>query len=114
VIASQDEMLLETFPRGARFHMVLYPFEGRIAHSTLAMLLTRRLDRLGVALVLRLKRYGEKRAFAALSRLLASPGATERARALAPAMTRDDGPAIIASWVAERLAHHPDDHRLVA
>jgi ATP-dependent Lhr-like helicase len=48
VIASEDEMLLETFPRGNRFHMVLYPFEGRIAHATLAMLLTRRLDRLGV------------------------------------------------------------------
>ena len=48
VIASEDEMLLETFPRGHRFHMVLYPFEGRIAHATLAMLLTRRLDRLGV------------------------------------------------------------------
>ncbi len=48
VIAAEDEMLLETFPRGNRFHMVLYPFEGRIAHATLAMLLTRRLDRLGV------------------------------------------------------------------
>ena len=41
-------MLLETFPRGKRFHMVCYPFDGRIAHNTLAMLLTRRLDRLGV------------------------------------------------------------------
>jgi ATP-dependent Lhr-like helicase len=48
VIAAEDEMLIETFPRGQRFHMVLYPFEGRIAHATLAMLLTRRLDRLGV------------------------------------------------------------------
>jgi ATP-dependent Lhr-like helicase len=28
--------------------MVCYPFEGRIAHTTLAMLLTRRLDRLGI------------------------------------------------------------------
>jgi ATP-dependent Lhr-like helicase len=35
-------------PRGKRFHMVCYPFEGRLAHTTLAMLLTRRLDRLGV------------------------------------------------------------------
>ena len=48
IIAAEDEMLIETFPRGQRFHMVLYPFEGRIAHATLAMLLTRRLDRLGV------------------------------------------------------------------
>ncbi|PLR22169.1 DNA ligase-associated DEXH box helicase [Caulobacter zeae] len=47
-IPDEDEMLLETFPRGKRFHMVMYPFEGRLAHTTLAMLLTRRLDRLGV------------------------------------------------------------------
>ncbi|KSB90117.1 DNA ligase-associated DEXH box helicase [Caulobacter vibrioides] len=48
LIPDEDEMLLETFPRGKRFHMVMYPFEGRLAHTTLAMLLTRRLDRLGV------------------------------------------------------------------
>lgn len=48
IIPEQDEMLLETFPRGKRFHLVCYPFEGRIAHTTLAMLLTRRLDRLGI------------------------------------------------------------------
>jgi ATP-dependent Lhr-like helicase len=48
IIAGAEEMLLETFPRGNRFHLVCYPFEGRIAHATLAMLLTRRLDRLGV------------------------------------------------------------------
>ncbi len=47
-LPDETEMLLETFPRGKRFHMVCYPFEGRIAHTTLAMLLTRRLDRLGV------------------------------------------------------------------
>ena len=46
-IPSADEMLVETFPLGKRWHMVCYPFEGRIAHTTLAMLLTRRLDRLG-------------------------------------------------------------------
>jgi ATP-dependent Lhr-like helicase len=48
IIPEQDQMLLETFPNGKRFHMVCYPFEGRLAHTTLAMLLTRRLDRLGV------------------------------------------------------------------
>jgi len=48
IIPDQDEMLLETFPHGKRFHLVCYPFEGRLAHTTLAMLLTRRLDRLGV------------------------------------------------------------------
>jgi ATP-dependent Lhr-like helicase len=48
IMPEQDEMLLETFPHGKRFHLVCYPFEGRLAHTTLAMLLTRRLDRLGI------------------------------------------------------------------
>ena len=47
VIPGADEMLLETFPRGKRHFMVVYPFEGRLAHTTLAMLLTRRLERAG-------------------------------------------------------------------
>jgi len=46
-IVAEDEMLLETFPRGKRHFMVCYPFEGRLAHTTLAMLLTRRLERAG-------------------------------------------------------------------
>lgn len=46
-IVAEDEMLLETFPHGKRFFMVCYPFEGRLAHTTLAMLLTRRLERAG-------------------------------------------------------------------
>jgi ATP-dependent Lhr-like helicase len=49
VIPDEDEMLLETFPRGRRNFMVCYPFEGRLAHTTLAMLLTRRLERIGAA-----------------------------------------------------------------
>ena len=49
VIPEEDEMLLETFPRGKRHFMVVYPFEGRLAHTTLAMLLTRRLERAGAA-----------------------------------------------------------------
>ena len=48
IIPGEDELLLETFPRGKRFHLVFYSFEGRLAHTTLAMLLTRRLDRLGI------------------------------------------------------------------
>jgi len=47
VLPKRDELLIETFPRGDRFYMVAYPFEGRLAHQTLGMLLTRRLDRLG-------------------------------------------------------------------
>ena len=49
LIPPADEMLLETFPRGKRHFLVVYPFEGRLAHTTLAMLLTRRLERLGAA-----------------------------------------------------------------
>ena len=40
-----DEVLVEAFPRGDRHYLVAYPFEGRLAHQTLGMLLTRRLDR---------------------------------------------------------------------
>ncbi|WGM32310.1 ligase-associated DNA damage response DEXH box helicase [Brevundimonas sp. NIBR11] len=48
LIPDADSLLVETFPRGSRHFLVAYPFEGRLAHSTLCMLLTRRLDRLGV------------------------------------------------------------------
>lgn len=41
-------MLVETFPRGERYFLVAYPFEGRLAHQTLGMLLTRRMERLGL------------------------------------------------------------------
>ncbi|WP_439816780.1 ligase-associated DNA damage response DEXH box helicase [Zavarzinia sp. CC-PAN008] len=40
-----DQLLIETFPRAKRFYMVAYPFEGRLAHQTLGMLLTRRMER---------------------------------------------------------------------
>lgn len=46
-IVGEHEMLLETFPHGKRHFLVCYPFEGRLAHTTLAMLLTRRLERVG-------------------------------------------------------------------
>jgi ATP-dependent Lhr-like helicase len=47
-IPGAGTMLVETFPRGNRHFLVCYPFEGSLAHNTLAMLLTRRLDRAGV------------------------------------------------------------------
>ncbi len=47
VLPPPDALLVETFPRGNRFYMVAYPFEGRLAHQTLGMLLTRRLERAG-------------------------------------------------------------------
>jgi ATP-dependent Lhr-like helicase len=46
-IPQPDQMLLETFPHGKRHFLVAYPFEGRLAHTTLCMLLTRRLERAG-------------------------------------------------------------------
>jgi ATP-dependent helicase Lhr and Lhr-like helicase len=39
------DLLVETFPRADKFYLVCYPFEGRLAHQTLGMLLTRRLER---------------------------------------------------------------------
>jgi ATP-dependent helicase Lhr and Lhr-like helicase len=42
-----DGLLVETFPRGGRWYMVVYAFEGRNAHQTLGMLLTRRMERFG-------------------------------------------------------------------
>jgi len=46
VIPQSGQLLVETFPRGHRFYLVCYPFEGRLAHQTLGMLVTRRLERL--------------------------------------------------------------------
>jgi ATP-dependent Lhr-like helicase len=46
-IPAADELLVETFPRAKRHYLVCYPFEGRLAHQTLGMLLTRRLERMG-------------------------------------------------------------------
>src|SRR5258708_5963133 len=41
----QRELLVETFPRANKYYLVCYPFEGRLAHQTLGMLLTRLLER---------------------------------------------------------------------
>ena len=49
VIPHAGEVLIETFPRSHHHFLVAYPFEGRLAHQTLGMLLTRRLDRAGAA-----------------------------------------------------------------
>jgi ATP-dependent Lhr-like helicase len=46
VLPRPGELLVETFPRGSREYLVCYPFEGRLAHQTLGMLVTRRLERL--------------------------------------------------------------------
>jgi ATP-dependent helicase Lhr and Lhr-like helicase len=46
VLPKPGQLLVETFPRGSKEFFVCYPFEGRLAHQTLGMLLTRRLERL--------------------------------------------------------------------
>jgi ATP-dependent helicase Lhr and Lhr-like helicase len=45
VLPKAGDLLVETFPRAAKYYLVCYPFEGRLAHQTLGMLLTRRLER---------------------------------------------------------------------
>lgn len=47
VLPEKNGLLVETFPRANKHYMVCYPFEGRLAHQTLGMLLTKRLERLG-------------------------------------------------------------------
>jgi ATP-dependent Lhr-like helicase len=48
VVPAPDQMLIETFPRASKHYLVCYPFEGRLAHQTLGMLVTRRLERAGL------------------------------------------------------------------
>jgi ATP-dependent helicase Lhr and Lhr-like helicase len=48
VLPGADQLLVETFPRRARHYMVSYAFVGWNAHQTLGMLLTRRMERLGL------------------------------------------------------------------
>jgi ATP-dependent Lhr-like helicase len=45
----RDGLLVETFPRGGKEFLVAYCFEGRNAHQTLGMLLTRRMERAGLS-----------------------------------------------------------------
>jgi ATP-dependent Lhr-like helicase len=45
LLPGRRDLLVETFPRGNKHYLVCYPFEGRLAHQTLGMLLTRRLER---------------------------------------------------------------------
>jgi len=47
LVPAATQMLAETFPRADKHYLVCYPFEGRLAHQTLGMLLTRRLERWG-------------------------------------------------------------------
>jgi len=49
VLPEADGLLVETFPRRRKHYMVGYCFEGRAAHQSLGLLLTRRMERLGLA-----------------------------------------------------------------
>ena len=48
-LPGRSDLLVESFPRGDRWYLVAYCFEGRNAHQTLGMLLTRRMERAGMA-----------------------------------------------------------------
>ena len=48
-LPGSDDLLVEVFPRNGRWYTVAYCFEGRNAHQTLGMLLTRRMERAGTA-----------------------------------------------------------------
>jgi ATP-dependent Lhr-like helicase len=93
-----EEVLVETFARGSRHFLVAYPFEGRLAHQTLGMLLTRRLEREGarplgfVANDYGLAVWG----LTDLSGLIAS-GALDLGRLFAEDMLGDD----LEAWLAE-------------
>ncbi len=43
-----DQLLVETFPREGRHHMIAYSFEGWNAHQSLGMLVTKRMETLGL------------------------------------------------------------------
>jgi ATP-dependent Lhr-like helicase len=43
-----DQLLVETFPREGRHYMVAYSFEGWNAHQSLGMLVTKRMETLGL------------------------------------------------------------------
>ncbi|MEE8275874.1 MAG: ligase-associated DNA damage response DEXH box helicase, partial [Alphaproteobacteria bacterium] len=48
LLPDRGGLLVETFPRGQKNYLVAYCFEGRNAHQTLGMLLTRRMERAGL------------------------------------------------------------------
>jgi ATP-dependent Lhr-like helicase len=49
LVPSAGELLVEVFPRGGKWFLLAYCFEGRNVHQTLGVLLTRRMERAGLA-----------------------------------------------------------------
>jgi ATP-dependent helicase Lhr and Lhr-like helicase len=48
VLPAPGQLLVETFPHQGRHYMVVYPFEGWNAHQSLGMLLTARMEHMGL------------------------------------------------------------------
>jgi len=48
VLPRPGELLVETFPHEGHHYMVCYPFEGWNAHQSLGMLITKRMERVGL------------------------------------------------------------------
>ncbi|HTG37688.1 ligase-associated DNA damage response DEXH box helicase [Sphingomonas sp.] len=48
VVPAPGQLLVETFPREGRHYMVAYSFEGWNAHQSLGMLITRRMEAMGL------------------------------------------------------------------
>ncbi|PCD03734.1 DNA ligase-associated DEXH box helicase [Sphingomonas spermidinifaciens] len=48
ILPNPEQLLVETFPREGRHYMVAYSFEGWNAHQSLGMLITRRMEALGL------------------------------------------------------------------
>jgi len=78
IIPPENTLLIEHFPRGQLRHTVFYTFEGRRANQTLAMLVTRRMERQGLSplsftvsdyglAIANLEEIGEEAAFALVS-----------------------------------------------
>ncbi|MEL6217713.1 MAG: ligase-associated DNA damage response DEXH box helicase [Pseudomonadota bacterium] len=44
-----DRLMVETFPRGGRYHLVAYAFAGRNANQTLGLILSQRMEAMGLA-----------------------------------------------------------------
>ncbi|MGZ9033027.1 MAG: ligase-associated DNA damage response DEXH box helicase, partial [Rhodospirillales bacterium] len=49
IVPDAGQLLVEIFPRGGKSFLVAYCFEGRNVHQTLGVLLTRRMERTGLA-----------------------------------------------------------------
>ncbi len=89
-LPGRDDLLVETFPRGDRWYLVAYCFEGRQAHQTLGLLVTRRMERFGM----------QPLGFVATDYVLACWSAaqpTDVARLFEPDMLGDD----LEAWMAE-------------